>query len=349
MGGVSAALPANPWAGMTNPAGLQGLERPWASGGVQAAELSGTAYPSFGGTEARFSDSYARPASLALAYPLGRATLQASWSSLAYVESHVSFEGPRGEQERKRAERSLSELGLAASFQVTPRLALGLSVGGTQLTSHYEDRIERVLDFRSTGPTPYIYRADRSGSDWAPSFAVGLLAGSPESRMTFGLVWRKGQTFEIPYSTSDSFPSLGLSFPEGGIGGNPSASAYFGGMSVRLFGRLRLGLDLGYGGESPDAITSICGYWDEVPEICFGDYDGPRSPPVGGHFSRLGAEITLPWRTPVFLRAGVEGGELSTRGTFGAGVLIATRFQIDAAAAFGEGYRRALLTLSLRL
>lgn len=349
MGGVSAALFVDSGARGSNPAGLRGLERPWASIGLQRVAESGTAYPSFEGEEARFSDAFTRPAFVGYARPFGRVVLQASWISFARIQSHVSFAG-QDASESGRAVASVSELGLSASFRAARRLTLGASLGRTQFSSDYDYSLSRVFELRSSGRTPYVYTNRQLGKDARASLALGVLIGQPQSRLAFGFVWRRAQTFRIPYSSNESFPSLGLSYSGPSDGKMPSDPGFLAGTSLRL-GRLRLGLDLGYGGEPLYGIAAVC-LLRQPPapqEICARGYEGPRSPPLGGGTARVGAELALPLRIPVFLRAGLQGDEYSSHATFGAGALFASRLQVDLAGGVAEGGWRGLLTLSLRL
>jgi hypothetical protein len=357
MGGVSAALPANPWAGATNPAGLHGLERPWATLGLHTARFTQTQYSPFDSSQASFSDSYARPSFAGLAYPLGRVTLQASWASLLRRQTRSQFASANG-QSSDRDLASVSELGLSAAFRVTPTFALGASLGATQLSLESEYGFSRVLELRSTGPTPQSYTSEQVGSDWSTSFALGVLRGSPETRWSFGFVWRKGQSFEIPYSASESFPSLDLQYAVATGGEMATGSAVLGGLSVRLFDRrLRLGLDVSYPGEPSGlyVVAATCvPHPPPAPQICAALGPGPSLGWVArvgaeGWFGRLGAEVALTFRTPLFVRAGVENNVDSERFTFGAGTLLAGRFQVDVAAGVKDGDWRGILTLSLAI
>jgi hypothetical protein len=140
-----------------------------------------------------------------------------------------------------------------------------------------------------------------------------------------------------------------------------SDSGLLGGLSVRVHRRVRLGVDVSYPGEPrSDAVFAVAVSGPpssgSLPERrAAGRTDEPVADlwvsrvGVEGWFGRFGAEVALPFRTPVFVRTGLERNQGSNRFTFGAGTVLGTRLQIDAAAGVRDGDWRGIVTLSLRL
>ena len=352
LGGAGTALRGQPW-DVANPATLDGLDRPRFSMAVAGASVERREpFSAGGGVESQtFNDRWVRPSFLGLAWPLGRATVAAHLAERDYDHRDrgifESFSTTGGRRLR------LQEVALTAAVRPTRWLSLGGRLGRERLSIDASTIFPITVGRQGV---PSVFEWEQDASDAQTSVGLGVILSS--ERFSAAFAWSRGiDSFVLPYTRSESFPTLSLVFTGVGEDVHWIPGQWRAGATWRPQRRLLLAGD--YVNNGPFAswgITQPCVVFSPPAPTDYCRPLGPFSLPYGraGEDLRAGGEFELKGgATPLFLRGGFSHTWLDlkseTWGGLGLGVVFRGRLHADVGARFSANATQVILSVSYAL
>lgn len=371
MGGTFIGVADDATAAGSNPAGLIILTKPEFSAHFRTTKFGEVAEETPTGFRGTGGESSTRPSFASVVYPTKKASFSFLYNQTANFKTsnfHEDLNRSGGfylyntvtyNEVKLRA----NDVALAGAVKVGRRLAVGIS-GGVRRVSLSLYGSEDYSDSDGDSYSDSVFTED--ASDQKFYFNVGILA-NPNGKLSGGLVFKKGGEFEFEYfagsdnrgptfgilgvleaqgtaklNVPDSF-GLGLSYRPGSqwlISADAVRVKYsqLGGTNFRLspFAQLALADPQRFSGITvtrPDAF-------EDVTQL------------------HMGAEYTFVRQTPISVRAGFYNepdydGDPDTESganyvTFGGGVVLKNRLQIDAAVSLSSIQKEGLLSAVLR-
>jgi long-chain fatty acid transport protein len=362
MGASFIGLADDATASESNPSGLTILTRPEVSGQVRFStfdnELPNTV--SGVGTET-FSDSVTSPSFFSFVYPWKSAAVSVYYQRSTDFKSHSRFEGRipldfgivANDVDSTGVDLRVENIGLSAAYKINSQFSIGGSVRSTKMkVSAFEEIALTYPGFPGFSDT---LRGTLDGDDTQVTFNVGVLI-TPSPKFSLGAVYKKGADFTLPgvTTTTSTCPagvpcdpntseplSLGLTVPD----------VFGGGVAFRPTDRLTLLAD----------VVGIT-YSDLTAEgslsALFGE-GGAEDIENGVEF-HAGAEYVFSAGSDatVALRAGfytdpdhdglvaVDSDQVHI--TFGGGVVIKNKVQIDGAVNIADKVTEGIVSFVLR-
>jgi long-chain fatty acid transport protein len=366
MGASFIGLADDATASESNPAGLTILTRPEISGHLRLSSFRNEFPDTVSGRGFQtFDNSVTSPAFFSLVYPYRRAAISFYVQRAADFKSSSVFEGRFTDRlangaplvvndvDTTRTNFQVTHLGLSLAFKVGPKLSVGGSVRQTQL------KLDSLTNVTFTYPNfagfSDTLELTSNNKDNSVTFNAGILA-NPSSKLSIGAVVKKGASLELPAQvTSRSI------FPGGNNNNNVSGNTFVavptsfgGGLAYRPTDRLTVLADVVH------ILYSDLDPGDSVGSIFVQYGEGGGEEIKDATELHLGTEYA--WSAGknmlLALRAGVYtdpdhdglGGVDSSQvhATFGGGVVLNNKVQIDAAANIGKRVREGLLSFVAR-
>lgn len=370
MGGTFIGVADDATAAGSNPAGLIILTKPEFSAHFRTTQFEDVAEDTPTGFRGSQGKTSTRPSFASIVYPLKNASFSFFYNQAANFETSTfrALLNQDGGLYRYNTESfnslklKANDVALAAAVKLGSRLAVGIS-GGVRRVSLNLYGSEIYSDSDGDGYADWV---GTETTDQKVHVNAGILV-NPNGKLSAGLVFKKGSEFEFGYSAAseNSGPTYGvfgnlyadgtatLTIPDSfglGLSYRPGSQwllsadavhvkySQLGGTNFRLspFAQLALADPSRFGAVT---ITRPDDF-EDVTQL------------------HLGAEYTLVRKTPISIRAGFYNepdydGDAETESgvnyvTFGGGVVLQNRLQIDAAVNLSKIQKEGLLSAVFR-
>ncbi len=370
MGGTFIGVADDATAAGSNPAGLIILTKPEFSAHFRSTKFEVLAEDTPAGFRETGGESSTRPSFASIVYP----TKKASFSFLYNQTANFKTSNYREQLNQSggfylyntvtynEVKLKANDVALAGAFKVGRRISVGVSAGVRRVSLN----LYGSEDYGDTDGDSYSDSVFTETNDQKAYFNVGILA-NPNGKLSGGLVFKKGGTFEFDYFASSdnrgpSFGFLGVLEAQGRA--KLTIPDSFGlGLSYRPGSQWLISADavhVKYSqlGDTNFRLTPFAQLTLSDP----GRFSGVRitRPDAFEDVTQfhLGAEYTFVRTTPISLRAGFynepdyDGDPATESGanyaTFGGGIVLQNRLQIDAAVSLSSFQKEGLLSAVLR-
>lgn len=360
MGASFIGLADDATASESNPAGLTILTRPEVSAHLRTSSFDNTLPDTVDGQGFEtFDSSTGGPSFASVVYPWKSAAVSLYYQRAANYKQEASFSGryrdPNfnilvDETDAAATDLKIDNVGLSLGYKLSPQVSVGASVRNTRLSV---DSLERVafLYPELTGFSNTI-QATLDESKSKVTFNAGVLF-TPSSKVSVGAVYKQGAEYEFTGQLSSVCVPGGCAAnaPNGPLPVTLSVpDVVGGGVALRPTERLTVTAD----------VVRVS-YSDLTAEgSLFGEFgEGGTETIEDGTELHVGGEYLLPLgRNVLALRAGlytdpdhdglagVDSDQVHV--TFGGGIVLGNRIQVDAAANLADTVREGLLSVVVR-
>ncbi len=370
MGGTFIGVADDATAAGSNPAGLIILTKPEFSAHFRTTRFEELAEDTPTGFRATGGESSTRPSFASIVYPTKNASFSFLYNQTANFKTSNFRYNPNQDggfylyniETYNEVKLKANDVALAGALKVGRRLAVGVSAGVRRVSLNlYGSEI-----YDDTDGDRYSDSVFTEASDAKIYFNAGILA-NPNGKLSGGLVFKKGGEFEFDYfaSSDNSGPNFGfiglldaegkakLTIPDSfglGLSYRPGSQWLLSADAVHVkysqLGKTNFRL-------SPFVQLALAdpGRFGAVTITRPDDFEDVTQ-------LHLGAEYTLVRKTPISFRAGFYNepdydGDADTESganyvTFGGGVVLQNRLQIDAAVSLSSIQKEGLLSAVLR-
>ncbi len=357
MGATFIAIADDATASESNPAGLTLLTQREASVHFRATSTETEAEDPFDNFFSRtesFGNSVVSPSFLSYVEPLRGATISVYYNRAADFESHEAFDGGPLNESLFEFDSQLDVFGLSGAVRIGSFVSIGASLRYSRLELEMSNRFVGFPLEVFEEPTALL--RDELVDDTAEelTFNVGLLV-NPSGRFSFGLVYKQGAEFGLDASQflviANSAAALVLNDRSSANSNFAIPDVWGAGIAYRPSSRWVIGLDVVRVTYSDIQATRFS-------RQEFGNPEGPQDETE----IHLGFEYGFTVGsndTPVFIRAGSynnpdhDGTSLIDSEqnfvTFGGGVFIDDKFQLDAAVSTSQDTFEAIVSFGWRL
>lgn len=362
MGATFVAVADDATASSSNPAGLVILSSPEISAHGRFTSYSGASV-AVGGTPATtFDYDVASPSFFSAVVPLGPVRIAGYYQTAARARPSLFQPQTPDIQVQNGMDLLVDDIGGSVAVKLGPRAAIGLSVASRRV--HLSYFMEQSLSGSRVSATDELIVGAGADGTLTPVEAhdivlnAGLLL-NPNGRLSGGFTYKSGGDFSFPYEvTVAGFSPEKLACPN--TSENPCGAAslrlpdtFAAGLAFRPNGRWLFSVDLNYIRYSRYGESSLRGApVDQYPPNT--EFFHPASFKDVAQFN-AGIEYTIPWRTPLSLRAGAwhrpSYSDVVAPATFvtaGAGLVVHDHFQIDSAVSVSEDLWESVLSMVLR-
>lgn len=365
MGGAFLAIADDATAAEANPAGLTILTKPEVSAHFRFSALDNE-FPNIDVSPQRietYRDTVMSPSFLSYVLPVGPAALSVYYQQQSRFVSHARFEGILTDvdaagnpifldsQDEERLDLRNDNIGFSGAVELSQMLSVGGSVRFSRL------RIQAANGFllQSVAAPQNVYIGLNDGIDdeaHTVTYNFGLLLNA-NGKFSGGLTYKRGGEFQLTTTSTVTLCLICNGVPNTAVVTDAATiripSAFGGGVAFRPTDRWVVGLDvlrITYSDNS--ALGSLARF-----------SQGGIVPIADGREVHAGAEYTwLRGDTPIALRFGafsdpdhdgiVDVDSSQLHATFGAGVVIRERFQLDGAINIAENVQEFLFSMVLR-
>ncbi|MET0552459.1 MAG: outer membrane protein transport protein [Vicinamibacteria bacterium] len=361
MGASFVGLADDATASEANPAGLTVLTRPEVSGHLRTSSFDNTLPDTVLGSGFQtFDESATSPSFFSVVYPWKSAAVSGYYQRAANYRQDATFEGryrvPEffnilvNEVNATYTQLEVENVGVSLAYKVSPQVSVGASVRRTQMLLYAEENVD--FTYPEIAGLRNSLAAAVDDTQTKVTFNAGVLF-SPDPKLSLGAVYKRGADFGFAASVSSLCTPgpCGPDAPGGQVPVTLSVPHSFGaGAAFRPTERFTIAADvmrITYSDLS--AAGSLAAEFGE---------GGGESIEDATEF-HLGAEYALPLGSKVVaLRAGfytdpdhdglagVDSGQVHL--TFGGGVVLGNRVQIDAAANLADTVSEGLLSFVVR-
>jgi long-chain fatty acid transport protein len=362
MGASFVGLADDATAAEANPAGLTVLTRPEISGHLRSSHFDNTLPDTvFGSGFETFDESATSPSFASIVYPWKSAAVSAYYQRSANYRQDASFDGQyrdpsffnvlTNEVDATFTDLKVENVGLSLAYKVTPQLSVGASVRRTQMKLYAEERIDfSYPDFAGVHNGVAAIIDDTQSK---VTFNAGVLF-SPDPKLSLGAVYKRGADFSFAANVASTCTPgpCGPNAPGGQVAVTlPVPHSFGGGVAIRPTDRFTVAADVMRVTYSDlSAAGSLAAEFGEGGAESIEDATELH---IGAEYAfPLGAKTVLAVRGGVYTDpdhdglAGVDSSQ--THLTFGGGVVLGNRVQIDAAANLADTVREGLLSFVVR-
>lgn len=360
MGASFIGLADDATASESNPAGLPILTRPEFSAHFRTSTFDNTLPDTVDGRGFEtFSSSASSPSFASVVYPWKSVAVSAYFQRAANYLQEASFSGryrdPNfgiliDEADSASTDLQIDNVGLSLGYEVSPQLSVGASVRNTRLSVSSLERVAFLSPELPGFSTTIQGTIDDTASK--VTFNAGVLF-TPNAKVSVGAVYKSGGDYDFQGTLSSVCRPGGCApdAPNGQLPVTLSVPHVFGGgVALRPTERITLTAD----------VVRVT-YSDLTAEgSLFGEFgEGGSEAIEDGTEFHLGGEYAMPLgRNVLALRAGiytdpdhdglagVDSDQVHV--TFGGGVVLGNRVQIDAAANLADTVREGLLSFVVR-
>lgn len=362
MGASFVGLADDATAAEANPAGLTVLTRPEVSGHLRTSKFDNTLPNTVFGTGFEtFDESATSPSFFSFVYPWKSAAISGYYQRAANYRQDATFEGQyrdpslfnvlTNEVDATYTDLKVENLGVSLAYKVNPQFSVGASLRRTRMQLYAEESIDFTYpDFPNVRNTIAAVIDDTQSKI---TFNAGVLF-SPDPKFSVGAVYKRGADlgFTANVSTTCVPGPCGAGVPGGQVAVNlPVPHAFGAGAAIRPTDRFTIAADV-----MRVTYSDLSAEGSLAAE--FGE-GGAESIEDATEF-HLGAEYAFPLsgQTVLAVRAGlytdpdhdglagVDSDQVHV--TFGGGVVLGNRVQLDAAANLADTVREGLLSVVVR-
>jgi long-chain fatty acid transport protein len=362
MGASFVGLADDATAAEANPAGLTALTRPEISGHLRASKFDNTLPNTvIGSGFETFDESATSPSFFSFVYPWKSAAVSGYYQRAANYRQDATFEGQfrdptffnvlTNEVDATYTDLKVENVGVSLAYKVGPRFSVGASVRRTQMKLYAEERIGFTYPDFAGVRNDLAAIIDDSQSK--VTFNAGVLF-APDPKLSIGAVYKRGADFGFAANvTSVCTPGpCGAGAPSGQVPVTlPVPHSFGAGAAIRPTDRFTIAADV-----MRVTYSDLSAEGSLAAE--FGE-GGAESIEDATEF-HLGAEYAFPLsgQTVLAVRAGlytdpdhdglagVDSDQVHV--TFGGGVVLGNRVQLDAAANLADTVREGLLSVVVR-
>lgn len=365
MGAAFIGLADDATAAESNPAGLTILTRPEVSAHGLYSSFRNTVPNTIGfaggvpaGGFGTFKSTVGNPSFFSVTYPYENMAFSAYYQRAADYRLGAAFTGnyvSRGfrfsETDDFRTRFQTDNIGASVAYKVSPQLSLGGSLRLTRIKGSTTETLNvAFIDLPNTtvdGRTSADFSASKA------TFNAGILV-TPTPQVSLGAVFKKGASFEIPYSFRVTSRILNQPFQNetrSSVARQTVPDSFGAGVAIRATDRLTLlgdVLRIKY-----SKLSAVGSYFADAGQ-------GGAETIKDGTEVHGGAEYTMSLKKDLLLAVrggfytnpdhdglgGVDSKQL--HGTFGGGVVVSNRYQFDGAVNIGDSVRSGLLSVVIR-
>lgn len=370
MGGTFIGVADDATAAGSNPAGLIILTKPEFSAHFRTTKFGEIAEDTPAGFRGSVGESSTRPSFASIVYPTKNASFSFFYNQTANFKTSTYLESLNQNggfylyniQTYNEVKLKANDVALAAAFKVGSHLAVGVSAGVRRVSLN----LYGSETYADTDGDRYSDQVSTDTSDQKFYVNAGILV-NPNGKLSGGLVFKKGGEFEFDYSASsdNSGPTFGVIglIEAQGKAKLTIPDSFGGGLAYRPESSWLISADAVYVKYSDLGKTNF-----RLPPFAQLTLADPRRFP-GVKITRpddfenvtqfhLGAEYTFVRKTPISIRAGFynepdyDGDPNISSGanyvTFGGGVVLQNRLQVDAAVNLSKIQKEGLLSAVFR-
>jgi long-subunit fatty acid transport protein len=361
MGASFLGLADDATAAEANPAGLTVLTRPEVSGHLRSSRFDNTLPNTVFGTGFEtFDESATSPSFISFVYPWKSVAVSGYFQRAANYRQDATFEGQyrdpslfnvlTNEVDATYTDLKVENVGLSLAYEINPQLSVGASIRRTRMQLYAEESIRFTYpDFPAVNNSIAAVIDDTQSKI---TFNAGVLF-SPSPKLSLGAVYKQGADlgFTANVATTCVPGPCGPNVPGGQVPVTLPVPHTFGaGAAVRPTDRFTITADV-----MRVTYSDLSAEGSLAAE--FGE--GGAEPIQDATEIHVGAEYAFPFGRHVLAAraglytdpdhdglAGVDSDQVHV--TFGGGVVLNNRVQIDAAANLADTVREGLLSFVVR-
>jgi long-chain fatty acid transport protein len=362
MGASFVGLADDATAAEANPAGLTVLTRPEVSGHLRSSSFDNTLPDTvLGSGFETFDESATSPSFFSFVYPWKSAAVSGYYQRSANYRQDATFDGQYrvpeffnilvNEVNATYTELKVENVGVSLAYKLNPQLSVGASVRRTRMLLYAEERID--FTYPEIAGLRNSLAAIIDDTQTKVTFNAGVLF-SPDPKLSLGAVYKRGGDFGFAANVAATCTPgpCGPDAPGGQVAVTlPVPHSFGAGAAIRPTDRFTIAADV-----MRVTYSDLSSEGSLAAE--FGE--GGAEPIQDATELHLGAEYAFPLRGQTVLAvraglytdpdhdglAGVDSDQVHL--TFGGGVVLGNRVQIDAAANLADTVREGLLSFVVR-
>jgi long-chain fatty acid transport protein len=361
MGASFVGLADDATAAEANPAGLTVLTRPEVSGHLRSSQFDNTLPNTVFGTGFEtFDESATSPSFLSFVYPWKSAAVSGYYQRAANYRQDATFDGQyrdpsffnvlTNEVDSTYTDLKVENVGLSLAYKINSQFSVGASIRRTKMQLYAEERIEFTYpDFAGVRNTIAAVIDDTQSQ---VTFNAGVLF-SPDPKLSLGAVYKRGADlgFTANVATTCIPGPCGAGAPGGQVAVTlPVPHSFGAGAALRPTDRFTVAADVmrvtysDLSAEGSLAAQFGEGGAESIQDATEFHLGAEYAFPIGKHV--LAARAGLYTDPDHDGLAGVDSDQVHV--TFGGGVVLNNRVQIDAAANLADTVREGLLSFVVR-